>query len=102
MSRFASILKTWYEPAAVPIYAVIALSTVGATYYLGRLMNGQDVAINMKKPMPFLNTNPDSLPTKFMMVSNKERYEAAFASRAAQLATLEAEYAAKQADEASL
>ncbi|SCV68620.1 BQ2448_741 [Microbotryum intermedium] len=70
-SSFRNTAKIWYEPAAIPIYAVVGIACAGAGWYLTHLMRHPDVIWDKRgNPEPWNSVKPDQ-NTKLYAVNQK-------------------------------
>ncbi|CAO1636158.1 unnamed protein product [Parajaminaea phylloscopi] len=71
MSKFRSLMKTWYSPEVIPIYVITAMAVGGASWYLSRLARGPDVVWDRKNnPQPWNSIEPGT-QTKLMSVNQE-------------------------------
>ncbi|POY71179.1 hypothetical protein BMF94_5489 [Rhodotorula taiwanensis] len=76
-----TLFQTWYEPAALPIFAVVGAACFGAGWYLTRLARGQDIIWDRRNnPTPWNNIEQGTLtkmytnhPEKFDKVYSRDR-----------------------------
>ncbi|KAM0755668.1 hypothetical protein T439DRAFT_320379 [Meredithblackwellia eburnea MCA 4105] len=66
--------QVWYEPAAIPIYAVVGIACAGAGWYLTRLARSDDIVWDRhNNPEPWRKIPPGT-NTKLYAI-NKDFFE---------------------------
>ncbi|ORZ40106.1 hypothetical protein BCR44DRAFT_35724 [Catenaria anguillulae PL171] len=64
-SSMRSFLRTWYRPEVSPIIAVVGVALTGASYYVYRLSQHQEVVWSRDNPRPWEKIEQD-MNTKFI------------------------------------
>jgi len=59
VSRNRNFMRHWFAIEAIPIYAVVGMTVVGASWYLYRLARGPTVVWTKNNPTPWNEVKPD-------------------------------------------